>query len=325
MNSSWKDNPFFSPMARFAIGEVHAFDFSMPILEIPSSILSNDLHGKGVKIFALAACCAPPGTGKRIPAEHMIDRALETGRLEKSGKVVEPTSGGTGHALAFMAERKGFKFTGIVSDDLQEGKCTPILNYGATLLTESKVAHAVRMDKSIGSIELAKLYAAKVGAFNPNQYWNPDIAGAWENLIAPQAWDLIGSNVTEACFGLGSCGTIAGFHDNWKPRNPNLKFVATMPYRTQRIAGLRNKKRLELVRPWEGLVDYHDKTDQRVARSLSEDLFSMFGIPGGESAGASLGIIDHYYSDLLEADALPEGRVAFFVIMDTFAPYRRGT
>lgn len=188
-------------------------------------------------------------------------------------------------------------------------------------MTESKTVEFLGLKNSPGSLELARLYAEKTGAVFLNQYWNERNPGGWEKHVAPQVWNLIGDELTEAFFILGSTGAMRGLGGYFKKRNPEIKIAVTMPYISQEIAGARDRKRLKEVAPWEHLVDFQDATDFRVARDLSTELFKIAGIPGGESSGGTIGIADHYYLGQLERGELKKKSVAFMVFIDTFVPY----
>ena len=318
MMMNW-DNPFYSRMPD-PVGMIKASDYQMPIVRIPSKILSPGLHDEDIRLYAMAAFFAPPGNGKRIPAEKMLSTALASGRIKPGGTLVEPTSGGTGVAFAYLAARQGIKVVAIVSDRLVEGKLLPLVRHGATVLKESEAVRFLGLEKSPGSLELARLYAEKTEAVFLNQYWNRDNPGGWRE-IAPQIWSMLGDNLTAAFFALGSTGTMRGLGGFFKEQNPGVQIVATMPYLSQEIAGTRDRKRLKDVMPWQDLVDFQDVTDFRVAQALSAELFATTGLPGGESSGALLGIVDHYYLEQLAAGTLRDKNIAFMVFIDTFVPY----
>jgi cysteine synthase len=319
MPMTW-ENPFYSRMPD-PIGMVVGSDYEMPVTRVTEKVLSPGLHGKGIQIYALNAFFAPPGTGKRVPVEKMYNTALASGVIKPGATFVEPTSGGTGIALAFMAQRNGHKVVTIVSDRMVEGKFLPLIRHGAIVLRESQVMELLGLTVSPGSIELARLYAEKTGAHFLNQYWNPNNAAGWEELVAPQIWDMLGDKMTAAFFALGSTGTMRGLGGYFKKKNPDLQIVATMPYLSQEIGGTRDRRRLKEVMPWEDLIDFQDVTDFRVARALSAELFATAGSPAGESAGAEIGILDHYYLEQLARGTLQSENVAFMVFIDIFVPY----
>jgi len=303
------------------VGMLKVSDYEMPVVRLPEKLFSPGLHGKGIEMYALCAFVAPPGNGKRIPAEYMVEKAVASARVKPGGMLVEPTSGGMGVAMAYCAKKHNIKVVAIVSDKLPEGKLAPLYRHGTGVLKESEVKKIFGITEPTSSLELSRLYGEKTGAVFLNQYKNPWNPESWETTVAPQLWDLLGDRLTESFFAVGSTGTLRGLGTYFKCKNPNVQIIATMPYLTQDIAGTRDAKRLLEVAPWEHMADYKEQIDYRVARMISSDLFRIAGIPAGESSGAAVGMADHYYLDQLARGTLKGNSVAVMVFLDTFVPY----
>ncbi len=305
-------NPLVSPLSA-PIGEIAISDYTIPVIPLSEKLFSKGIRNKGIKAYALACFLAPPN-GKRIPAEYMIDMAVKTGLIKPGGILVEPTSGGMGAAMAFCAKKYDITLHAIVSDSMPDGKLKPQTDLGAIVLRESEVARILGLERSPGSQRLAELYAKKIGGVFLNQYHNPWNPESWETLVAPKVWDLFEGTLSAAFFGLGSGGTMRGLGGYLKKHGVTI--VATMPYFSQEIAGLRDQNRLKEVAEWKHVPDYFESIDADVARARSSKLF-----PAGESSGAIFGMFDHYYLDRVERGELAEKNVAIMPFMDTFVPY----
>jgi cysteine synthase len=299
----------------------------IPVILVPEELLSKSLRGQRIKIYALLGFMTPTGNIKWIPARHMIHKAIETGLVAFGGALVEPTSGNMGLSLAYCAMEHDITVHAVVSDNLPQGKITPLLRYGANVIKESEAVKMLGLHVSPGSIELSRLLAAKIPAVFMNQYahpWNPE---SYTELIAPQLWKGTGGEASVSLFAVGSTGGMLGLGGYFKMQNPRHRVIATMPYPGQEIDGTRDAKRLESVtQPWKNLPDLIDPVDQIVARARSAEL-NEYGIPGGPSAGATLGSLDHYLlmqfaSGKLDSMRDSSGDVcAIITFADTLYPY----
>jgi cysteine synthase len=302
------------------VGEIKMCDYSIPVIPIPNEMLSPGINTGIVQAFGLAAFAVRPN-GKRVPAEYMINRAVETGLVKPGGILVEPTSGGMGAAMAYCAREYDITVYTIVSNDMPNGKILPQIRLGAIVERESEVMKELGLERSPGSLELARLYARRLGGIFLNQYHNPWNPESWATQVAQQAYDLFEGRLTEAFFGLGSTGGLRGLGGQLKCLDPNIKLIATHPYYRRQIAGLRGPERLEEVAPWKDVPDYCEPIDERTARAYSSELFRRAGIPAGESGGAVWGMLDHYYLDMAARGELRGTHVALALLMDTFVPY----
>lgn len=307
--------------------EIGIDDFSVPVIELPEQLLSSRLQGQGIRMHVLLGFMAPPGNIKRIPAGYMIAKAIESGRIEPGGALVEPTSGNMGVSLAFCAKKYDIGVIAIVSDKLAEGKFRPLLRHGAEVVRESEAARYLDLPSSPGSIGLAELYARKTGAVFLNQYgnsWNPQ---SYEELVAPQLWERFGDRVSLFVSAIGSTGTLVGLGGYFKARNARFQVVATMPYLGQEIEGTRDEERLrQVTHDWRTVATAVDPIDELVARRVSA-LLNESGIPAGPSSGAALRSADHYLLQRMADRTIDELRNAdgtvgvILPFADTLYPY----
>jgi cysteine synthase A len=313
----WSD-PLLCQMPE-PIAEIKMSDYSIPVIPIPKELLSAGINTGNVEAYALGGFAIRPN-GKRVSAEHMIAMAVKTGLVKRGGILVEPTSGGMGAAMAYCARPYDITVYTIVSDEMPNGKIVPQTRLGAIVKKESEVVRDLGLDTSPGVMELARLYAQKLGGAFLNQYhhpWNPE---SWAMLAEP-IFDIFGGELTEAFFDLGSTGGLRGLGAELKRLDPKIKIIATHPYYRRKIAGLRGPERLIEVAEWRHVPDYIEAIDERTARAYSSELFRLAGIPAGESSGAVFGMCDHWYLDRAARQELGGKHVAIMRFMDTFVPY----
>lgn len=162
----------------------------------------------------------------------MIEDAIKTGKINSDSTIVEPTSGNTGIALAFVARVKGLKLILTMPETMSIERRQLLKHLGATLvLTEGSKGMK-------GAIEEAKRIVKETpNAFMPDQFSNPANPEIHRKTTALEIWrDVDGKiDIFVACVGTG--GTITGVSEVLKEKNPNLKAVAVEPAASPVISG----------------------------------------------------------------------------------------
>jgi len=307
--------------------EIGIEDFCIPVLELPPEFIPAPVRDRKIRIYALAGYHTPTGNIKYIPASHMLKRATETGLCQRGQTVVEATSGNFGDSLAFCAKRYGLTVAAIVSDKLPEGKLLALRRQGTQILKEGELARSLNLTHAVPTIELARLYAKKIGGVHLNQYGNPWNPESYATLIAPELWRQTGGQASILVSAIGTTGTMMGLGGYFKKQNPRLRVIATMPYLDQNIDGTRDSRRLKEVGfLWQDLADHKRRLDARVAQAVSIELHRA-GIHAGPSSGAALATLGHYLLELAETDGLDGlcdqagSIVAITTFADTLFPY----
>jgi cysteine synthase A len=163
----------------------------------------------------------------------MIEAAEVEGRL-KPGKsvIVEPTSGNTGIALAFVAAAKGYRLILIMPDSASEERRAMLKFLGAELeLTPG--SRGMR-----GAIVRAEeMLRTLPDAFMPQQFTNPANPAIHRRTTAEEIWRDTGGNVDAVVSGIGTGGTLTGVGAVLKPRRPGLRMIAVEPEDSAVLSG----------------------------------------------------------------------------------------
>jgi cysteine synthase len=131
-----------------------------PLVEIKRLNTNN-----GVRIYAKLEGCNPGGSVKDRPVKFMLEAAERAGELRKSMKIVEPSSGNTGIAVAMIGALKGYDVTIVMPESMSMERRKIMRSYGAELVLTPA---AEGMD---GSIAVAERMAEE-GYFMPDQFKN---------------------------------------------------------------------------------------------------------------------------------------------------------
>jgi cysteine synthase len=246
----------------------------------------------------------------------MITALEAAGTLSPGGTIVEPTSGNTGIALAFVAAARGYRLILTMPESMSIERRKMLRFLGA----EIELTPRERGMK--GAIERAgELLAEIPGAVMPGQFANPANPAIHERTTAEEIWRDTGGAVDVIVAGVGTGGTITGCGRALKERKPGLRLVAVEPEASPVLSGgapaghmiqgigagfVPDNLDLELV-------DEVIKIANETAFSTSRRLARTEGIPGGISSGAAL-------AAALEIGGRPEmdGRT-IVVIIPSFA------
>ncbi|MDE2464498.1 MAG: cysteine synthase A [Alphaproteobacteria bacterium] len=159
--------------------------------------------------------------------------------LEAQGKIapgkstlVEPTSGNTGIALAFVAAAKGYRMVLVMPESMSVERRKMLALLGAELvLTEA----AKGMKGAIAKAQ--EIVAATPGAVMPQQFENPANPDIHRRTTAPEIWNDTKGAVDVVISGVGTGGTITGVGEVLKAKKPNLRMVAIEPEDSAVLSG----------------------------------------------------------------------------------------
>lgn len=163
----------------------------------------------------------------------MIEAAERDGHLTPGKSViVEPTSGNTGIALAFVAAVKGYRCVLVMPDTMSQERRVTLRAFGAKLvLTEGPKGMR-------GAIDEANRIAAEIpGSFMPQQFMNPANPEVHRRTTAEEIWDDTDGQADVLISGVGTGGTITGVAQVLKERKPSFRAVAVEPEASPVLSG----------------------------------------------------------------------------------------
>jgi cysteine synthase len=166
----------------------------------------------------------PLGSVKDRIGRAMIEAAEQSGVLKPGAHIIEPTSGNTGIALAFVAAAKGYPLTLTMPESMSLERRTLLALLGANLvLTPAK-------DGMKGAIKRAEeLLAETPGAWMPQQFENPANPEIHRKTTANEIWHDTGGQIDIFVAAVGTGGTLTGVSEVIKSRKPSLQSIAVEP------------------------------------------------------------------------------------------------
>jgi cysteine synthase A len=221
----------------------------------------------------------------------MIDDALKSGAIKKDTVLIEPTSGNTGIALAFVAAAKGLKLILTMPEtmSLERRKLLKIL--GAKLvLTEG----AKGMKGAIAKAE--ELSKQIPNSFIPQQFSNPANPEIHRKTTAEEIWRDTDGKVDFIVAGVGTGGTITGIAEVIKKRKPSFKAIAVEPAKSPVISGgAPGPHKLQGIGAGfipvnlnTKIVDEVIQVNEEDSGPISKEVNQLDGIPVGISSGAAI-------------------------------------
>jgi cysteine synthase A len=187
----------------------------------------------GAEICAKLEAYNPGGSVKDRIGVAMIAAAEAEGRIEPGRTtIVEPTSGNTGIALAFVAAAKGYELVLTMPQGMSREREALLKMYGAQVeITESMGG----MNEAVEAAE--RIAGDRDDAWIPDQFGNPANPEIHRRTTAEEIWEQTGGEVDVLVAGVGTGGTITGCGERLKERNPNLHVVAVEPKSSPVISG----------------------------------------------------------------------------------------
>ena len=200
-----------------------------PLIKLPR--LTAELKPKGI-VLAKLEFFNPIGSVKDRIGVSMIEAMEAKGLIKPGTTIVEPTSGNTGIALAFVAAAKGLKLILVMPESMSIERRKMLILLGAQLEltpTERGMAGAVaRARELLGEIK---------GSVMPQQFENPANPAIHRISTAEEIWNDTDGEVDAVVSGVGTGGTITGVGQVLKARKPSVRMIAVEPTGSPVLSG----------------------------------------------------------------------------------------
>ena len=201
-------------------------------------VLLNRIAPAGAKIYAKIEGRNPAYSVKCRVGANLVWDAERRGLLKPGMEIIEPTSGNTGIALAFVAASRGYKLTIVMPETMSVERRKVLKALGARIvLTEGVkgMKGAIQKAEELVAAEPQRYYL-------PQQFENPANPEVHEKTTGPEIWDDLDGNVDVLVSAVGTGGTISGIARYFKKvRGKTIEAVAVEPAEspviTQKLAG----------------------------------------------------------------------------------------
>ena len=194
--------------------------------------LNRMAEGIEAELYAKLEFFNPLGSVKDRIAASMIDAAEARGLIGPETLIVEPTSGNTGIALAFICAAKGYRICLTMPETMSMERRKLLKHLGAELVL-SPGANGMK-----GAIEAAGEIVARGGdVFMPNQFGNPANPDIHRKTTAEEIWRDTEGRVDIFVSGVGTGGTITGVAQAIKARKPEFQAIAVEPEESPVLSG----------------------------------------------------------------------------------------
>ena len=183
-------------------------------------------------VFAKCEFFQPLNSVKDRIGVAMIEAGERAGKVTADTHIVEPTSGNTGIALAFVCAAKGYRLTLTMPESMSLERRALLRALGANLVL-TPAAEGMR-----GAIAKAnELVARTPAAWMPQQFENPANPAVHEATTGPEIWEDSGHDIDAIVAGVGTGGTITGVTRYVRRFNPRFRAIAAEPVHSPVISG----------------------------------------------------------------------------------------
>lgn len=251
--------------------------------------------GKGLpgKLLLKLEFFNPLGSVKDRIGLAMIEDAERSGVLKPGMQIIEPTSGNTGIALAFIAAAKGYSLTLTMPETMSQERRILLLSLGAKIvLTPGSLGMKGAIAKAL---ELADKTAQ---SWMPSQFNNPANPEIHKMTTAQEIWNDTEGQVDMVISGVGTSGTITGVGQFLKTKKPSVKMIAVEPTESPVLSGGKSgPHKIQGIGPGfvpavmdKSVVDGVEQVSSEESLKTARDVIKTEGIPVGISSGAAIAV-----------------------------------
>ncbi|MGQ9571953.1 MAG: cysteine synthase A [Dehalococcoidia bacterium] len=272
-----------------------ANDITQLIGNTPLVRLNRMTEGLGATVVAKLESFNPCGSVKDRIGVSMIEAAERDGLITKDTLIVEPTSGNTGIALAFVCAAKGYRLILTMPDTMSVERRQLLAVFGAELVL---TPGAEGMPGAVRKAE--EIVSGHPRAFMPQQFKNPANPLIHRETTAEEIWRDTDGEVDILVAGVGTGGTITGVAEVIKERKPQFKAIAVEPTDSPVLSGgkpgphkiqgigagfVPEVLRLDLV---DEIIKVTNDDAGEMARRLARQEGILAGVSSGAAAWAAL-------------------------------------
>jgi cysteine synthase A len=259
-----------------------------PLVRLPRLMAALKPQGE---VVAKLEFFNPIGSVKDRIGVAMVEYLEAKGLLKPGGVIVEPTSGNTGIALAFVAAAKGYKLTLVMPESMSMERRKMLLILGAKLeLTPAERGMA-------GAVARAReIVEATPGAVMPQQFDNVANPLVHRVSTAEEIWNDTEGRVDAVISGVGTGGTITGVGQVLKARKPSVRMIAVEPESSPVLSGGQpGPHKIQGIGAGfvpsildRGVIDEVVQVSNDDSFAMARRVAAEEGIPVGISSGAAL-------------------------------------
>jgi cysteine synthase A len=248
-------------------------------------------HGVKANILAKLEFFNPIASVKDRIGVSMIEALEAAGKLGPGAVIIEPTSGNTGIALAFVGAARGYRVVLVMPDSMSIERRKMLAILGAEVVL-TPAPQGIK-----GAIAKAEeLRASTPNAVIPQQFQNPANPAIHRRTTAEEIWNDTDGGIDVFVAGVGTGGTITGVGQVLKPRKPSLRIIAVEPEESQVLAGGEHHPH-KIQGIGAGIVpDILDRSvideiipvSSQASIEMAREIAKHEGIPVGISSGAAV-------------------------------------
>ncbi len=200
-----------------------------PLLELSNL---NKAHKLEATIIAKLEYFNPAGSVKDRIGFAMVEAAEKAGLLNKDSVIIEPTSGNTGIALAFVAASRGYRLILTMPETMSVERRNLLKALGAEIVLTPGT------EGMSGAIRRAEdLHVVTPNSFIPQQFKNAANPEIHRKTTAEEIWNDTDGNIDIFISGIGTGGTITGVGEVLKARKPGVQIIAVEPTDSPVLSG----------------------------------------------------------------------------------------